>query len=353
MIDHKIYDTAALLTVLRDDKTMDPPATYWLDMFGLQANFTTEFVDFNQIAGNRRIAPLVVPTAEGLPIYSAAERTTRIRPAYIKVKDPITATEMVTTKAGLGEVNSGRQLTPMQRYNQLVVEVVRQHREAITRRWEKMAADAVITGQNILEDDRYPRRVVDYRRDASHTVALTGAARWGEPGVDIESDLQTWITRMRNAKFGGPANRLTVGADVWEVMRQDTQLRETMNLDYKYNVNNGTEMNMGLRQGMDVERVGRLSGILDVYVYSDYYEDENGDPVNYMSPKDIVLTGPSMTGYRLFGAILDKGANFQALPIFPKMWNEEDPSATVIMHQSAPLMAPLKPNATFRATVVG
>jgi hypothetical protein len=65
-----------------------------------------------------------------------------------------------------------------------------------------------------------------------------------------------------------------------------------------------------------------------------------------------VLTGPSVRGVRCFGAIQDFDANLQALAMFPKMWRSDDPSATFIMTQSAPLMVPVNPNNTFRARVV-
>ena len=62
--------------------------------------------------------------------------------------------------------------------------------------------------------------------------------------------------------------------------------------------------------------------------------------------------GQNVMGVKAFGAILDKKASFQPLPIFPKMWDEDDPSATILMTQSAPLMVPINPNNTFRARVV-
>ena len=34
------------------------------------------------------------------------------------------------------------------------------------------------------------------------------------------------------------------------------------------------------------------------------------------------------------------------------LWDEDDPSATILMTQSAPLMVPINPDATLLATVV-
>lgn len=352
MINHQIYDTATLLGVLRDDEMMLPPSNYWLSLcFPTVMNFTDEYIDFSKITENRKLAPLVVPTAQGKPIYSAAERLTRVKPAYVKPKDPVSASRMIKRAAGLGELAAPVAQSPQQRYNAIVADIMRQHRRSIERRWEWMAAQAVIYGEVILEDEAYPRTVVDFERDPTHTVNLTGAARWGETGVSIIRDIEGWRTRARRAKFGGPTNRLTIGANVWDVMREDEEVRELLNQNLKAQ-SGGMDLNLGIREGMDVEFVGRLSGTLDVYVYSDFYQEPDGTMVPFMSADDVVLTGPGVQGVRAFGAIQDKAANWQALSIFPKMWDEQDPSATFVMNQSAPLMVPVNPNNTLRATVL-
>jgi hypothetical protein len=352
MINHQIYDTATLLGVMRDDEAMQPPSNYWLSLcFPGVINFTDEYIDFTKITSNRKLAPLVVPTAQGKPIYSAAERMVRVKPAYVKPKDPVTASRMIKRHAGLGELALPVAQTPQQRYNAIVADIMREHRRAIERRWEWMAAQAAIYGSVTLEDEAYPRTVVDFQRNADHTVTLLGAARWGQAGVSILGNVETWRKRCRDAAFGGPTNRLTIGSNVWEIMRADAEIRELLKTDLKAQ-NNGLNINLGIREGLDVEFVGRLSGTLDVYVYSDYYQEPDGTTTPFMSPNDVVLTGPNVQGVRAFGAIQDIGAQFQALAIFPKMWPEQDPSATFIMNQSAPLMVPVNPNNTLRATVL-
>lgn len=342
-----IYDTATLLGVMRQ---MEPPSNYWLSMYSSQINFDDEYVDFTKIADNRKLAPLVVPTAQGKPIYSAAERQVRVKPAYVKPKDPVTATRMIRRAAGLGELRSATPMSPLQRYNAIVADIQRQHRGAIERRWEWLAANATIYGEVTLEDEAYPKTLVNFGRAAGHTVALTSGNQWGDSGVSPLRHIESWRTTVRNAKFGGPTNRITVGANAWEKLRQDSEVRELLKVDYRPS-NNGLQLNLGIRDGLDVEFVGRLSGTLDVYVYSDYYELPDGTVVPFMSPNDIVLTGPNMRGVRCFGAIQDIDAQFAPVEIFGKMWKENDPSVTFIMNQSAPLMVPVNPNATFRATV--
>lgn len=351
MIENTIYDSRTLLGVFQDDVHMQPPLNYWLDLcFPSQIEFTTEEIDFSKVSDVRKLAPLVVPTAQGKPIYSAAERRTVVRPAYVKPKDPVTASRMIRRAPGIGDLGRQQPLTPQQRYMAIIADIQRQHRAAIERRWEWLAAQAIIEGKVVLEDEAYPRTVVDFERDPDHTIVLTNGNRWGDNGVSILRSIQSMTMMARNARFGGVINRMTIGADVWNVIWEDAEIREFLNTQFKSNA--GIDLNLGIRQGLEVEFVGKLSNNLEVYVYSDYYQEPNGDVVPFMSPKDVVFTSPSVRGVRCFGAIADVGAQLQAMPVFSKMWNEQDPSATFVMNQSAPLMVPVNPNATIKATVV-
>jgi len=346
---NNIYDTSTLLGTMRQ---MEAPSNYWLNLcFGQTIQFDTEEIDFSKIQENRKIAPLVVPTAQGVPIYSAAEERGSVKPAYVKPKDAVNASRVIRRAAGFGELNSSAPMSPQQRYQAIVADILKQHRDAIERRWEWMASEAAQHGTVTLEDDNYPQKVVDFQRAAGHTVVLTGGNQWGDVGVSILGLIETWKKTMRRAKHGGVANRITVGTDAWDAMRADDEIKELLKVDYRPS-NNGLELNLGVMDGLDVEFVGKINGTTEVWVYSDYYELADGSVTDFMSPKDVVLTSPSVSGIRCFGAIQDVEAGFQPLAIFPKMWNQNDPSATFVMSQSAPLMVPLNPNATFKATVV-
>lgn len=351
-IGQTLYSTAALLGVMREANAMQPPTSYWLDLaFPRIVTFEEEYIDFSKLSGLRKIAPLVVPTAQGRPIYSNAERVSRVKPAYVKPKDPVSASRMIQRAAGLGELNVNSNWSPQQRYNAIVADILKEHRYAIERRWEWLAAQAVLYGQVILEDEAYPRTLVDFERQGANSITLGAGSRWGDAGVSILKNVESWKDIVRSAPFGGPTNRLTIGSAVWEVMREDDEIREMLKLDLRP-YNNGVNLNLGIREGLDVEFVGTLSGTTPVYVYSDFYHDADGSVVPFMDPRDVVLTGPNIQGVRCFGAIQDIDAQLQAMAMFPKMWKQEDPSATFIMTQSAPLMVPVNPNASLRARVI-
>lgn len=347
-IQHTLYDTSALLGLYRQ---VEAPSTYFRDLlFGQVVTFDDEYIDFQKIAEGRKLAPLVVPTAQGRPIYSEASTLTRLKPAYVKPKDPVSPGRVIKRRPG-ESLFAPNAMSPQARYNALVGDILRQHRETIDRREEWMAARAIIDGRVTLEGPDFPTTVVDFQRESSHTVTLSGAQAWNNSSFSGSrmADIQTWINRVRRAKFGGPVNRLTVGSGVLEYLLQDDDVQKQLDLQTR---GTNADLNTGLRTGDYIEYIGKLGPNLELWVNSDWYEDANGNVQTFLGEGEVVLTGPSVQGVRCFGAILDEKAGFNAMPVFPKMWSQEDPSATFVMSQSAPLPVPVNPNNTLKATVL-
>jgi hypothetical protein len=350
-INVTMYDTVALLGVMRQ---MQPPTSYWRDLSFSNTYFSDdEFIDFEKLGDVRRIAPFVAPMTEGQPIYSSGSIMTRFKPAYIKPKDAVNPTRPLKRLPGtLGEYNgTGAGPNMQQRYTAIVADILRVHSDAIQRRWEWMAAQATITGQVTITDERYPQRVINFGRNSAHSVVLGTGSHWGDTGVNILDDILTWREMIRRAFFGGPTTRITMGPNAWNICRNDTAIQNLLKFGMdKYA--NGLDPNMGLRDGNLIESVGKLSNSLEVIVYSDYYQSPvDGSQIPYLDPDTIVITGPNVQGFACFGAILDPYANFQPLAMFPRMYLENDPPSTMVLTQSAPLYVPVNPNNTFSAVV--
>jgi len=214
-----------------------------------------------------------------------------------------------------------------------------------------MCAQALLYGAVTVEYEDGPTQVVDYGRDTNLTVVKT-TDMWTDT-YNIISDLQVFIDRMAKARFGGRAAVLTIGREVWPVMQANETLLKLMDLNVKnsdVSLLRGLVPTIGAPESPAVQ-VGTI-GSLPVVVYSDFYEDDAGNQVDYMNPRDILLTAGDVGGIMAFGAIMDAKAGLAALEVFPKMWESEDPSAMNIMTQSAPLPVLVNPNKTLRARVV-
>jgi hypothetical protein len=345
---YELWDTHTLLGVYRET---DQVPNYWLNLlFPNEIASTDEYIDFEKIPRvGRKLAPFVAPLAQGRAIYQDGGKVARFKPAYVKPSDPITPNRALTRRPGT--LLSPDQISPMQRYDAIKADVLAYHRVAIERRWEWLAAKAAIDGKVKIEGDDYPAVMVDFGRAAGHSIVLGSGARWGDNGVSILGQIQGWANTMHAAEFGGAPTRLTVGTAAWAPMSKDPEIKEAMNTTYRNNdvVNLQTT---GIYTPGEARYVGVLGGNIEVWVYNDYYTVD-GAVTPFMSPKDIVLSGPSVQGYRCFGAIQDIHAQFQALSIFPRNYIVPgDVAIEQIVTQSAPLMVPVNPNATLKATVV-
>ena len=346
-ITRTVYNTEELLGVYRD---LEPIQEFWLSFFPGVHNSITERIEWSKITNYRHLAPLVLPTQQGRPTFRAEENMTSVKPGYLKPKDAVQDAAMLTRRAGLGELGQARPLSPAERYMATVAAVLQKHRSDIERRWEWMAAQAVLYGSITLVDDGYPTATVDFQRAADHSITLGAGNRWGDTDVNPVDDLDEWNDRMADVKFGGPATDVIMGTAAWKVFKDDAQVLKLLNMDIRNT--SGTSLDLGMGNGDKVQFKGNISRNLRVWVYSDYYEAPDGTVMPYMDPRDVLMIGQNVQGVKAFGAILDKKANFQPLAIFPKMWDEEDPSATILMTQSAPRMAPINPNNTLRARVL-
>jgi len=340
-----------LLGVYRDER-LASPSNFWRNIGGFSANTfqsTSPNIIFEQIDSDRKVAPFVLPTNTGRPTYKRrGSEAKSFSPAYIKPRDPVVPSEQFTRRPGNLFDDTPR--SPQQNWDAEVADILKHHRSIIERRWELMCAQAMIYAKVRVDYEDGPSVIVDFDRDADLTEIKT--TNFWDESHDIFRDLQEYSDRMANAKFGGLAATLIVGREVWPRMQKNQGLLEHMDTTMK---NGQVDMVRGLIPSTTPDSpfvvVGRI-GTLTIVLYNDFYEDDAGNQVDFMNPRDIVLTSANVGGVMAFGAILDAKAGLQALPVFPKMWEQEDPSALNIMTQSAPLPILTHPNRTFHARVV-
>lgn len=341
-----LYSAATLLGVVR---RIPVESAYWLDNhFGRQIAFTTEQVMFDEIETIRQIAPFVSPVVQGRVMRSEGYSTKVFRPAYSKPKHIIDPNRMFARQAG---EDLGGDTSPEARWNAAIVQNITEERQQLQRLWNWMAAMAVIHGKVTVAGEDYPTQVVDFGRHADLTRVLQGTTRWGEADADPLADIAA--LRTRSALLSGSTiTRLTMGLEAFDRFFADEKVQKMLKGDIRVTTSDSVLSAFGSTD-QPFEYRGVLQGAngqgrLEVYTYNEQYEDRNRQTVDIMSPYDVVGTGGGIQGVRCFGAIRDKRAGLQALPIFPKSWDQEDPSVSYTMSQSAPLMVPANTNNSFR-----
>jgi hypothetical protein len=346
-IERSIFSTEDMLGAMWEMKELQP---FWLKWFPTVINFETEKIEWSKIPERRRLAPLVLPTIQGKPVYGAGERLHSVQPAYVKPKDAVSPSRLLRRASGFGELGQVRPLSPKERYDAIVMDILREHRDTIMRRWEWMASRAIIHGEIILEGEGYPRTIVDFERDSSLRVVLAGNDQWSNVDADIPGQLDDWLDAMHKAYFGRPGKDIVMGPNAWKGFRKNKAVKELLNTELRGPV---ASIDIGIGDGTPYQFRGLFNSNLNIWTYSEWYQEPDGTVANYLDEDDVVLLASpnEIDGLQCFGSILDAEASLMPLGIFPKMWHDKDPSATIIMCQSAPMMVPVNANATLHATV--
>lgn len=344
-----LYDMYTLLEVLRVQKT---PSSFWLQFFPRQINFETPEIAFDKVWGDdRHLAPFVVPNVQGRVLGTEGYETLAFKPAYVKPKHVVDPNMVIERMPG--EALGTGSMSIEQRRDATIAELLRRQRVMIQNRWQWLAARAIIDGKVVISGEDYPETLVDFRRDPSLTGTLTGGARWSEQTSNPLEDLK----QMRIAANRLSGARITMhifGAEAWDMFCQRVDIKDLLDTRYR-----GSETNVSrLLDGYEgVEYVGVIQGLngagrIEVWVNNEKYIDPDTKTEEfYLDQKTVVGVSPMVQGVRCFGAIKDKQAGYRAVEIFPKMWENEDPSVEYLMSQSAPLMVPKQPDATFSLKV--
>lgn len=345
-----LYDLTTLLEVMRVQKTSAPKI--WLEFFPTQINFETPTIMWDKVYGDdRKLAPFVIPTVQGRPQRLEGYETVQFSPAYIKIKDVVSAQMHMERMAG--ETLGTGSMSIDDRRRAVIGWLLGQQKTKIENRLEWLAAKAITQAKVTIKGEDYPEVEVDFRRAANLTATLAGAAAWSQATAKPLDDLR--MMRMRaNSASGVRITRHIFGADAWDKFVARVDLKELMDLRYggldtrvtrMWDGYEGMEY-MGVIQGLN--GAGRIEAWVNT---SKFIDPETGAEDYYMPQNSVVGVSDAVRGVRCFGAIMDKKAGYKALSIFSKNWENEDPSVEYLLSQSSPLMVPKQPDATFLLNV--
>lgn len=353
----ELWESNDLYMTITDER-LDPIPSFFLDRFFTIPHYSDDeeiiFAKLPQM--DRKMAPFILPANQGKPIFSSkGETVKRFKPAYMKPKDAVRPADMTTRK--ISEV-LGSKMSLQERFDVRTGEILAYHRRAITMRKAHMAAKMILDAKYTFNYESeagaaYPEVLLDFGRDAGHTVTLSGSF-WSDPDYDIIADVQLWIDRVRDADGGGIVNEIIVGSAVAPLFRKNKGLKAEMDTTYRGNdVNIRTGLLRFNERGLSY--VGSFGAGVEVWTYRDQVEQADGTKIELMNPKDVLLLATGVEGVDAHGAIYDADAMLAgetAQEIFVKQWTTPDPGEVYMMTQTSPLLIPLYPNRTLKATVL-
>ena len=327
--------------VRKIEQRRPPMSFYMARYFGSIMQFDTEEVHFDEVLGDRRMAPFVSPLVEGKAMRDKGHTMKLFRPAYLKPKHIVDPTKALKRLPG---ESFGGSMSPEQRMSAKVAENFMKEDEMIDNRLEWMCLEVLKNASVTISGIDYPSVSVDYGRDANNTVALAGVLRWNDTSAEPLTDLEDLSTQMATADFGAPATDVMMDPLAYQDFRKHADVKELMDTNFR-----GTESAINRAPvTFNPESAPMLMGYIGqfaIWVDSRQYTNDVGAVVPYLAAGDVLLLSGSIEGVQAFGAILDIDV-MRAMQRFPKTWTTPDPSARYTMTQSAPLPIAARPNAS-------
>ncbi|MEA1674094.1 major capsid protein [Nitrospirillum sp. BR 11163] len=336
-----IYATQVLIRVVQ---SLITPSNFLLDMFfPSEATSPTEFISFDVVKSKRRIAPFCSPLVQGKVVDNNGFYTDTFKPAYIKDKrrfDP-----SANLKRTRGE-RIGGDLKPADRSKANLALAMQDQLDMLTRGLEVMAADALLDGKVLVQGEGFPTTLVDFQRDPSLSIALTGANRWGQAGVYPTEDLEEWILLPLKLS-GAVVTKLVFTPGPWKLFKADQNIKDAIFFPRA----GQTSIEVGPQPKTGGQYMGNW-GNIELYLYNDWYIDPVDGIEKPILPDGTVIFGSDqLEGVQQFGAIQDEELGYPELKFAPKSWLEKDPAVRWLLTQSAPLTVPYRVNAVGCATV--
>ncbi|MFM0689241.1 major capsid protein [Paraburkholderia strydomiana] len=342
-----IYDTNTLIQVVANLKL----AQSWLldRFFRNLITSDTEFVSIDVDVGKRRMSPFCSPLVEGKLVESRRYQTNTFKPPYIKDKRAPDLRKPV--RRMIGE-RIGGEFPPEVREQMNLEFELNDQIDMLTRRLEWMAAQVLLTGTLTVSGEGFPTTVIDFGRDGSLTIALTGGAQWTATNITAGTanptgNIETWQQSILKSS-GAVATDIVFTPKAWNGFKLDPVLKGA--ILFPALGENGNVVNVGAQIQRGAVYKGRW-GQYDLWLYNDWYVDDNNVEQPMLPDGSLIMSGPDLQGTRAFGQIIDPQFNYAALPFAPKTWLKEDPAQRFIMMQSSPVVIPSRVNAALAATV--
>jgi hypothetical protein len=220
------------------------------------------------------------------------------------------------------------------------------HREEIDFAVEIMCQQAMVLGKitlyDVVEGDTpVPQFTVDFKRPATHSVILSGAALWSAAGSDLLGQVDAWGLKIME-ETGKPATDLLLGKNAWAAFRRHADVKEALD---NRNINLGH-----LSPTITRKNKGYWNGLYVWAVAGDYL-DLDGTTTPYLDPDSALLVASGAESVIEFGLPVDNDCA-GPVEIFSKGFKQEDPSGYFTIAESRPLVWTKQPGWTVLAKVV-
>lgn len=331
---------------------MKAPNSFLKNMvFGRDVTVPTRNIELSFLNRGRKIAPFVERNGAAIMTEGRDETFRVIQPPHIRVKRPMTPSELLEKRRpgsvifpGAGGIRSA-----MREYMASELSMLG---DDITNSEEYLCALAIRGAISYSSADE-SAFTITFPRSATHDFALGAGDRWNEATSSPRSDFLT-AAQLINDAVSLNVTDVILGADAADAFIANAEVQTL--LDVRRLVTGSIDLTQQFAESGAMYLGTYVHGIR-VWRYARQVE-VNGTSVDLIRPKyaEFIARTPAAQFVTYYGAIEDMKAIGAGRVLqskrFSKSWEQEDPSARMLLVESNPMPVMRRPDATVSIQVL-
>lgn len=344
MASTKIIDYYDRRTLIAASEELKPPKTFLTATFFRDAQeFATESVDLDIYKGKRRTGAYVRRGSEGQLVGKIGFETNSFIPPYLKPKTVITPGDLRKRIPGESIFVAGRIVPQAEDFIARQLDIL--NNDIVVRNIEIQAMQALYDHAVVARDEnKNVLATITFDRDASLTYQEAAGNLWSAAGAVITQSARR-ASRLTQQLSGFGVNFALLGADAADEFLKNDILQKSLSKDWAqrgglaYDARPNGAIWLGFADGVDY------------WTYDEWYVDPaDGVEKQLIPAKKVLYTSMNVPASVLYGGLelVDQPVGARGI----KMWEIEDPNATVVQVHSAPLCCTHHPDAYAVVTVL-
>ena len=346
-------------------------------VFDRELTFDTESIRIDREIHARRLAPWSGPMTRGVRVSPRGFKTESLAPGYQKFVTPLDKNRPF--HRAYGEQLLGGGYSPAQRAMMQLREVLMDHEGMLMDRCEWMCAHTLVHGGYGIATRDHGDIVIDFGRPASQDIVLARDELWSDPQSNPNTNLTKWAELMA-VNGGGMGTMVIMGTDAFIAFREHPKVEKKF--DWASNRMNMSDLDIGAQFTFGLKYRGHYDGF-EIYTHVDTYISDGvefaraagggiervntyvpflggaeqpiveGAQLRFIPSTSLLMLNPMvLRGTKGYGAIRDEFfVNMPYMPKATRSWVDDELGQRFVLTQSAPLVWPLKIEASLHAKV--
>ena len=319
--------------------------------FGRDITVPTRHIELSYTRRGRLIAPFVKRNGAAIMTVGRAESFANVEPPHIRIKRPMSPSDLMVNRRPGGVIfASGEDIGSAMR--QYMADEMEMMLDDVTNSEEYLSALAIRGSITYAAQDEATFTVVS-PRTATHDFALAGADRWDQTNSSPRKTFKT-VMQLVNEDVGLGVTDVVMGADAAEAFLSNPESNTLLDVR---RFNTGTlDFNQQFQQDGALFLGTYVGGIM-IWMYPRQVS-VGSTAVDLVRSKyaEFIARTPAAQFVTYYGAIEDMKAIGPGKVLqskrFSKSWEEEDPSARMLLVESNPLPVMRRPDASCSVQVI-